>query len=69
MKHSNQCPKCRSSNIRRFPGEPQCYGIGNNIRSGAFSQVLVTRYLCYTCGYSEEWVEGSDLEKLRKKVP
>ena len=69
MKHTHQCPKCGSLDIRRFVGEEQGYGVGNNIRMGFFAQAIVTRYLCYSCGYSEEWVESPYLEKLREKKP
>lgn len=69
MKHTHRCVKCGSMDIRRFVGEEQAYGVGNNIRMGIFSQAIVTRYLCYSCGYSEEWVESPYLEKLREKKP
>jgi len=46
------------------------YGVGNNIPVGwsNFSAVLVTRYLCASCGFSEEWVDDkAGLEKLSAK--
>ena len=43
--------------------------IGNNIRVGVFSQAIVTRYVYYSCGFSEEWVESPYLEVLRQKKP
>ena len=69
MKNTHKCPKCGSMEIRRFVGEPQAQGIGNNIRVGLLGQVIVTRYVCYSCGFSEEWVESPYLEQLRKKMP
>ena len=30
-----------------------------------FSAILVNRYVC-SCGYSEEWIDTKDLEKLKK---
>ena len=33
-----------------------------------FNAVLVTRYLCTDCGFSEEWVDDrANVEKLRSK--
>jgi len=69
MKHSQRCPKCQSTDILRIDGEAKAYGAGNNIMVGAtiFSAVLVNRYLCCSCGYSEEWIDREDIPKLIKK--
>ena len=69
MKHSRQCPKCRSADIRRIDGDARAYGAGNNIMVGAtiFSAVLVNRYVCCSCGYTEEWIDREDIPKLTKK--
>ena len=67
MKLTNTCPKCGSSDIIRFDGYTGAYGTGNNIMTGAtiFSTVNVNRYVCCTCGYSEEWIDTEDIEKLK----
>ena len=67
MKNSQKCPKCGNEKILRIPGglDPS----GNSIPAGltVFSSVLVTRFLCVTCGFSEEWIEDkSDIQKLQK---
>ena len=70
MRNTHACPKCASADIVRIPGAKGAHGAGNNITVGAtiFSAVLVTRYLCAHCGFSEEWVDDrADLEKLRVK--
>lgn len=69
MKNTKRCPKCGSGDILLIPGRTGAYGSGNNIPVGitVFSAVLVNRYLCGTCGYSEEWIHREDLERLRKK--
>lgn len=71
MKNANPCPKCRSTDIVRIPGRVGPYGSGNNIMMGwtAFSStVLVTRYLCAGCGFSEEWIDlEADRQKLKQK--
>jgi hypothetical protein len=62
MKNSSVCPKCNSSDIIRIPGKVGAYGTGNNIQVGktVFSTIPVTRYMCGSCGYIEEWMD-SDL--------
>jgi hypothetical protein len=70
MRDTHSCPKCPSIDIVRIPGDVGAYGAGNNITVGAtrFSSVLVTRHLCASCGFSEEWVDdNTGLEKLRAK--
>ncbi|MGL5351905.1 MAG: hypothetical protein ACRDA5_01120 [Clostridium sp.] len=68
MKNRSDCPKCNSNDIIRIPGKNGAYGVGNNIPAGFLSVILVTRYLCGNCGYSEEWIDNKhDIEKLRNK--
>ena len=69
MKNKNICPKCGSADIIAVPGRAGAYGAGNNIQVGltVFSAVLVTRYVCCDCGYSEEWIEKEDIPTLKKK--
>ncbi len=67
MKNTKLCPKCRSNDIVRIDGNAGAYGSGNNIMLGAtiFSAVKVHRYICCRCGYSEEWIDKSDIEKVK----
>ena len=70
MHTSGTCTKCRSTDTIRIPGEARAFGAGNNIAVGAtiFSAVKVTRYVCASCGFSEEWIDSAeDLAALRKK--
>lgn len=69
MKRSHTCPKCGGRDILRVPGKSGAYGAGNNIQMGFtyFSAVLVHRYVCCCCGYSEEWIDAADLERLKEK--
>jgi transposase-like protein len=70
VKNSKNCPKCRSSDIVRVPGDIRGYGAGNNITVGwtIFNAVKVTRYLCATCGFSEEWIDSpTDIAKVKAK--
>lgn len=64
------CPKCGGNEIIRIPGQAGAYGSGNNIPIGftIFSSVTVTRYVCYSCGFSEEWIDYREyVEKLKEK--
>ncbi len=69
MKNSHICPKCASSDVLKVKGNSGAYATGNNIQVGFsfFSAVLVHRYVCCNCGYSEEWIDKEDIAKLKKK--
>ena len=66
MKNTRICPKCRGTNIVHINGYTGAYGSGNNIMVGktVFSAVDVHRYICCTCGFSEEWIDKADLSKI-----
>jgi hypothetical protein len=70
MRKSEPCTKCQSTDIVRIPGEIRSFGTGNNIMLGStiFSGVKVTRYLCASCGFIEEWIDATgDIAKLKQK--
>ena len=70
MKNTHTCPKCNSREIMRIEGRSGGYGGGNDIPAGSYSfrTVKVTRYLCGSCGFSEEWIDApEDLHKLKEK--
>lgn len=69
MKNSRICPKCNSNDILVVPGKAGAYGSGNNIQMGMtiFSAVMVDRYVCCKCGYSEEWIRREDIDNLKAK--
>lgn len=68
MKHSQMCPKCDSYDILKIKGGSTWTGYQNYIIGTMTKMVLVTRYLCANCGFSEEWVEDpKGLEILKKK--
>lgn len=64
------CPKCGSSYLITVPGKAGPYWDGNNIPVGLRREnaVLVTRYVCRQCGYSEEWIHPDDLERLADSI-
>lgn len=69
MKRTRVCPKCSSTDIIRVEGKAGAYSSGNNIPVGMtiFSAVLVHRYVCCDCGYSEEWIDKEDIQELKRK--
>ena len=72
MKNTHTCPKCNSREIMRIEGRIGGYSGGNDIAgtagSWSFRTVKVTRYLCGSCGFSEEWIDApEDLHKLKEK--
>ena len=67
MNKNRICPKCGSNEIYVIDGYTGPYGSGNNVMIGAtvFSAVKVNRYICCTCGFTEEWIDREDLPKVR----
>ena len=67
MKTTRICPKCNSNDIVRIDGYADPNGHGNCLMTGAtiFSAVNVNRYICCHCGYTEEWIDREDLEKIK----
>lgn len=39
---------------------------GNSISVGYLSYVPVNRYVCSSCGFTEEWIDREDLYDLQK---
>ncbi len=67
MKNIKICPKCGSHDLLMVKGYCGGYGTGNNIMVGMtiFSAVPVHRYVCGSCGFTEEWIDRADIEKVR----
>jgi predicted RNA-binding Zn-ribbon protein involved in translation (DUF1610 family) len=69
MRNSKTCPKCRATDIIRIPITRR-FGGTNWIFAGmlgGWTGVAVTRYLCASCGYIEEWVDSADgIAKIKK---
>ncbi|GAA3621454.1 hypothetical protein GCM10022223_42910 [Kineosporia mesophila] len=62
MKNSGTCPKCQGSDLIRVVAP------GNVITIG-LRAVSITRFICSSCGFTEEWVESrGDLRRLRDKI-
>ncbi len=72
MRMSKQCPKCMERKIIRVLGRVGPYFDGNNIPIGVTktNAVLVTRYICSSCGYTEEWIDDkASLKRLEENFP
>jgi predicted nucleic-acid-binding Zn-ribbon protein len=62
MKNTKQCTKCESRDLIKIQLDASY-----SIASGWFSHAKLTRYVCSSCGFSEEWIEKKeDLEALKK---
>ena len=60
MKRTGCCPKCGSTDL--LVVEP---GLYNSFPTGLFSNARIQRYVCRSCGYTEEWVAEESMEKIR----
>jgi Zn ribbon nucleic-acid-binding protein len=72
MKNTKKCPKCYSEDIHLIESNNILLSrYGSYIRIGytIFSEVPVTRYVCCTCGYSEEWIDQEYLPSISQKYP
>ena len=71
MKNTGKCPKCGGTHIIRVLDNARRYGSGNNIYTSKvtlFGKIPVIRYVCYDCGYVENWVEDpASLQAIRTR--
>ena len=68
MKHTKQCPKCGSTDIICFPNSGFPADSAHGILPGLtiMSCVQVHRYICCSCGFTEEWVNKNSIETLKQ---
>ena len=68
MKNSKTCIKCGGNNIVMIKNDGHPDGTyGNNIQCRATvlsGVVFVERYICCDCGYTEEWIDRSDMASI-----
>lgn len=72
MKNTGICPKCGGKDILKVLSYTNRFGGGDVILTDnalpiSLCGVRVPRYVCCTCGYSEEWIDVTDLQKLKKQ--
>ena len=60
MRNTKHCPKCGSPEIGIVePGRYNSFPVG-------FGGARLERYVCLSCGFTEEWVERGAVEKVGK---
>jgi predicted nucleic-acid-binding Zn-ribbon protein len=65
MKSTGMCPKCSSKKIATIPSELGTYNV---IKVGMFGFAKLTRYICTSCGYLEQYVaDEKSIVSLRQK--
>ena len=65
MKKTGVCPKCGGTDIVKEPGTGRfCC---NEVPLGILDAAPVDRFVCCTCGYSEEWLRKSNLDDIRER--
>ena len=68
MKNTKVCPKCNCNDIIVIKNDGHPDGsYGNNIQTKATilsGVVLVERFICCNCGYTEQWVDKADINVL-----
>ena len=65
MKNEKRCPKCNSTDIIKVPDN-----LCNKIQAkwSMLSMVVLHRYVCCDCGFSEEWVDTDELQILKETI-
>ncbi len=67
MKNSSTCVKCDSIDVVMIPGGSFWKGYSNAFNITQFKSIVVSRYVCVNCGYSEEWIDAEkDLRLIEK---
>ena len=64
MKSTGVCPRCSSRELAGIPGKLGTY---NAIKVDTFRSVNLTRYVCTSCGYMEQYgADDTSLLKFRR---
>ena len=67
MKNTRKCPKCGSEEVLKIKGRDVSVNErGYNVVPLWFGYAArIDRWVCYDCGYSEEWVDQEALEDVK----
>ena len=62
-------PQVRGTDIVKVPGTASGSGrfCCNEVPLGILDAAPVDRFVCCTCGYSEEWLRKSNLDDIRER--
>ncbi len=69
MKKTGTCPKCKSKKItcvKCFGGTTTPAVNSPNSSLSFIGAMSYLRYICTECGYSEEWLDDSELAKYKR---
>ena len=61
MHNTGHCPKCGGTDL--LTPDP---GLYNSFPMGFCANAKIQRYVCRSCGYTEEWIAEESMEKLRQ---
>lgn len=68
MKTTGRCPKCGSADLLAVePGLYNSFPIGFFVNAKIVN-AKIQRYVCRSCGYTEEWIAQESMEKLRQST-
>lgn len=60
MKKTGRCLKCGATDIAVVPpGRYNSFPVG-------FGSAKLERYICLSCGFTEEWVDEDAMERVRR---
>lgn len=63
MKDTHSCPKCNSTNIYKMKGSTMNQSTIVYLNKWMTKYVILDRYLCTSCGYSEDFAPISKKER------
>lgn len=67
MKNRGVCRKCKSRDIIRVDSSEGGSGV-IFLSYGGLESIALTRFLCGSCGFTEEWLDNEEwLEKVKKR--
>ncbi len=67
MKYTHTCPKCSSKTISKIEGGAFKGNMYNTLSYG-ITTIYLTRYVCTSCGFTENYIDDKkDLVKIEKK--
>ena len=66
MKQSKTCPKCGSKEVIFIAENMKGDELGDHIYCGFFTAATVNRHICCDCGYTEQYVNKSDIQMIRE---
>lgn len=68
MRDQKVCMKCDNREIAQIPGGTAWNGRPNKMKINNFKMIPVVRYICLSCGYTEEYIDNKeDLERVRSQ--